>query len=80
MTLTSYSGQHFIWSLHQAAVAAARYPTYKPTWEGLEALQARVAMSDEVLPADGARDLAWARTAFADAERRFDFRYEQVPA
>lgn len=78
--LTSYSGEHYIWSLGEAARAIGKYPTYKATWQGLEALQARVAMSGEALPADGPRDLSWARAAFADAEARFAFKYEQVCA
>jgi len=78
--LNTYSGAHYIWSLGQAARAAARYPTYPATWQGLEALQARVAMSGLALPDDGAKDLPWAQAAFADAERQFDFKYEAVCA
>jgi hypothetical protein len=76
--MNSYSGEHFIWSLAQAARAAAVYPYFPATWQGLEALQARVAMGDTLT--DGPKNFAWARTAFADAEARFDFKYEQVPA
>ncbi len=78
--LRQYSGERYIWSLAQAARAAAKYPTYPATWHGLEALQARVAMSGVALPDDGPRDLPWAQAAFADAERQFNFKYEAVVA
>lgn len=77
--MKSYSGAHYIWSLAQAAIAAAKYPIYPATWAGLEALQARVAMSGERL-VSGPRDMQWATTAFSDAQARFNFRYEAVPA
>ena len=75
----AYSGERYIWSLAQAALAAGKYPTYPATWQGLEALQARVALSS-AMPTDGPKDFNWARTAFADANARFNFQYEKVPA
>lgn len=76
--MREYAGEHYIWTLNQAAMAAAKYPIYPATWTGLEALQARVAMSGEVLA--GPRDLAWAQKAFADAQMRFNPTIEQVCA
>ncbi|HET9868672.1 MAG TPA: hypothetical protein VFQ06_15345 [Nitrospira sp.] len=76
----SYSGERYIWTLAQAAIAAEMYPGFKPTWQGLEALQGRVAMSGQPLPLGGPRNMAWAQAAFADAEARFNFKYEDVVA
>ncbi len=80
MRLTAYSGERYIWSLNQTARAAALYPHFPPTWQGLEALQGRVEIASEPVPVDGPRNLPWALAAFADAERRFNFKYEQVCA
>lgn len=81
--MNAYSGEHYIWTLGTTALAAARFPqtlAYPPTWRGIEALQARVAMSGEKLANHGPRNMPWARAAFADADARFNFQYEQVPA
>jgi hypothetical protein len=78
--MTHYSGERYIWSLAQTAIAAHLHPYHPPTWHGLESLQASVAMSGVPLPKGGPKNMAWAQTAFADAEARFNFRYEQVPA
>lgn len=78
--MRDYSGQRYIWSMNQAAIAAHRFPHMPATWQGLEALQERVAIDGAPLPVGGPRDLAWARAAFADADARFNFRYEQVVA
>lgn len=80
MRLTEYSGERYIWTLAQAAQAAAMFPHYPPTWEGLEALQARVEMMGEPIPDDAPKNFQWARTAFADAAARFAPRYEEVCA
>jgi hypothetical protein len=78
--MTHYSGERYIWSLATAARAAAKYPHFPPTWQGLDALQARVAMSGEAIPHEGARNLPWAQAAFSDAQARFNPTYEQVVA
>jgi hypothetical protein len=78
--MNAYSGERYIWTLAQTAIAAHKYPIFPPTWNGLEALQGRVAMSGEPLPKGGPRDMQWAQAAFADAEARFNFKYERVPA
>jgi sRNA-binding protein len=75
-----YGGERYIWSLSQAAIAAAIYPQYPATWEGLEALQARVEMTGQPLPKSGARHMAWAQAAFADADARFNVKYEEIVA
>lgn len=75
-----YAGEHYIWTLAQAAIACHLYPGFKPTWQGLEALQARVAMSGQPLPIGGPRNMAWAQAAFADANARFNMKYETVCA
>jgi hypothetical protein len=75
-----YSGGRYIWTLAQAAIAAHKFPYFEPTWQGLEALQERVAINGEPLPIGGPKNLSWAHIAFADAEARFNFRYEKVPA
>lgn len=72
----SYAGELYIWTLAQAAFAAQKYPNFPATWQGLEALQGRVALSGEALPTTGPRNMHWARAAFADAEARFNFKYE----
>jgi hypothetical protein len=75
-----YSGERYIWSQAQAAIAAAKYPNLPATWHGLEGLQARVAMSGEPLPKGGPRNNAWAQAAFADADARFNVKYEEIVA
>jgi hypothetical protein len=80
MTPQTYSGERYIWTLAQTATAAAIYPHHPETWEGIEALQGQVALSGRPLPTTGARNMQWARAAFADANARFNFRYEAVPA
>jgi len=78
----AYSGEIYIWSLAQAAKAKGMFAMshYAPTWQGLEALQRAVQMSGQPIPDQGPKDTAWARTAFADAEARFNWKYEEVCA
>lgn len=75
-----YSGAMYIWSLAQTARAAHLYPNYPPTWQGIEALQRAVQLSGKPVPREGPWNMQWARVAFADADARFNFKYEQVPA
>lgn len=78
----AYSGEIYIWSLAQAARAKAVFAMahYPPTWQGLEALQRAVQMSGKPVPDEGPKDTPWAKAAFADAEARFNWKYEQVVA
>jgi hypothetical protein len=78
--LKEYAGERYIWTLSQAAIAAHLYPGFQATWQGIEALQGRVAMSGVDLPKGGPRDLVWAQRAFSDANARFNMTYEQVIA
>lgn len=78
--MREYSGGRYIWTVAQAAIAAHKFPYFEPTWQGLEALQERVAIHGEPLPMGGPKNMQWALTAFADAEARFNFKYEKVPA
>ncbi len=79
--LTYFSGEHYIWSLNTTALAAAKYPMYPATWQGLDAMQKRHEMAGGgVLDPKGPRDMPWALAAFADAQMRFNPTYEQVVA
>jgi hypothetical protein len=75
-----YSGERYVWTLTQAAFAAQLFPNFPPTWQGIEALQAAVAMAGKPLPTEGPRNMQWARAAFADAQNAFNFQYEKVVA
>lgn len=77
-----YGGELYIWSLAQLARAKQMFEhaNYPPTWQGIEALQRAVHMSGQRVPSEGPWQIQWARAAMADAEARFNFKYEKVIA
>jgi hypothetical protein len=77
--ISHYAGKRYIWSVRQAAVAAATYPHYPPTIEGLEALQEQWANERGRTPNrnDKPADLTWAKEAFSKYVR---MRIDPVPA
>lgn len=79
-----YEGPHYVWTINQAAIAAAKYPGYPPTQDGVGMLQQRWSTAGEERLSNRVqepRDLTWAKEAFRDIRRRNpELRYEQVPA
>jgi hypothetical protein len=79
-----YEGPHYVWTMNQTAIAAAKYPDYPPTQDGVGMLQHRWSVAGDGPLSNRIqepRDLAWAKEAFADIRRRNpQLRYEQVPA
>jgi hypothetical protein len=83
-----YSGPRDIWNTVQAAVAAAKYPNFPATQDGLDLLQERWALGghtrpprslDEAKKAGAAVNMAWAKSAMNDVSAQ-NMGHEEVPA